>query len=161
MDVIRQRLGRWRRSHHRSLSQRLCGHPIRPCPPLHGSGAVAKDEERVGRNFYFRRAWIRDHLKAAPSMLQIMTVQGESMIQTLQDGRNLSTTLRQWPLEFRFGFFSWFWWVEPYGGRDLRRFWWPEAGGLNLLGGKSKTPAEGFDEEEPKPRLVPFRPRGW
>ena len=147
MAVIRQRPGRWRRSHHRSLSQRLCGHPIRPCPPLHGSGAVAKDEERVGRNFYFRRAWIRDYLKAAPSMLQIMTVQGESMIQTLQDGRNLSTTLRQWPLEFRFGFFSW--------------FWWPEAGGLNLLGGKSKTPAEGFDEEEPKPRLVPFRPRGW
>jgi hypothetical protein len=22
------------------------------------------------------------------------------------------------------GFFGWFWWVDPDGGRDLRRFWW-------------------------------------
>ena len=22
------------------------------------------------------------------------------------------------------GFFGWLWWVDPDGGRDLRRFWW-------------------------------------
>jgi phage repressor protein C with HTH and peptisase S24 domain len=51
-----------------------------------GGGAIVEDEERVGRDFHFRRAWIRDHLKASPSMLRVMAVQGDSMIPTLQDG---------------------------------------------------------------------------
>ena len=54
--------------------------------PSMGGGAIVEDEERIGRDFHFRRAWIRDQLKAAPSMLRVMTVQGDSMIPTLQDG---------------------------------------------------------------------------
>jgi transcriptional regulator with XRE-family HTH domain len=37
--------------------------------------------------------------------------------------RNVSTTLRQWPLKFRLGFFSCLWWVDPDRGWDLRLFW--------------------------------------
>ena len=54
--------------------------------PSMGGGAIVEDEERTGRDFHFRRAWIRDRLKAAPSLLRVMTVQGDSMIPTLQDG---------------------------------------------------------------------------
>jgi phage repressor protein C with HTH and peptisase S24 domain len=54
--------------------------------PSMGGGAIAEDEDRTGRNFHFRRAWIRDSLKAAPSLLRVMTVQGDSMTPTLNDG---------------------------------------------------------------------------
>jgi len=54
--------------------------------PSMGGGAIVEDEDRVGRDFHFRRAWIRERLKAAPSMLRVMTVQGDSMIPTLLDG---------------------------------------------------------------------------
>lgn len=54
--------------------------------PSMGGGAIIVDEDRTGRDFHFRRAWIRDRLKASPSLLRVMTVQGDSMIPTLQDG---------------------------------------------------------------------------
>lgn len=58
------------------------------------SAAVARGERggevrhlgAVGRDFHFRRAWSRDRLKAAPSLLREMTVRGASMIPTLVDG---------------------------------------------------------------------------
>jgi transcriptional regulator with XRE-family HTH domain len=51
-------------------------------PPV-GGGAIF---DGSGQNFHFRRAWIRDSLKAAPSMLRIMAVQGDSMMPTLNEG---------------------------------------------------------------------------
>ena len=54
--------------------------------PSMGGGAIVEDEDRIGRDFHFRRAWIRDRLKAAPSMMRVMDVQGDSMIPTLKDG---------------------------------------------------------------------------
>ena len=63
--------------------------------PSMGGGAIAEDEERIGRDFHFRRAWIRDRLKAAPSLLRVMTVQGDSMIPTLQNGDVVLVDLTQ------------------------------------------------------------------
>ena len=54
--------------------------------PSMGGGAIIEDEGRIGRDFHFRRAWIRDRLKAAPSMMRVMGVQGDSMTPTLKDG---------------------------------------------------------------------------
>lgn len=54
--------------------------------PSTGGGTVVEDDERLGRDFHFRRAWLRDRLKAAPSMLRVMTVAGDSMMPTLNDG---------------------------------------------------------------------------
>lgn len=54
--------------------------------PSMGGGAIVEEEDRVGRDFHFRRAWIRNRLKAAPSMMRVMDVQGDSMIPTLKDG---------------------------------------------------------------------------
>ena len=54
--------------------------------PSMGGGAIVENEERTGRDFHFRRAWIRDRLRAAPSMMRVMDVQGDSMIPTLKDG---------------------------------------------------------------------------
>lgn len=55
--------------------------------PSMGGGAVATvDEEKVVRPFHFQRAWIKNTLKAAPSQLRIMQVQGDSMEPTLRDG---------------------------------------------------------------------------
>src|SRR6056297_2999388 len=54
--------------------------------PSMGGGAIVADEERTGRDFHFRRAWIRDRLRAAPSMMRVMDVQGDSMTPTLIDG---------------------------------------------------------------------------
>ena len=63
--------------------------------PSMGGGAIAEDEDRVGRDFHFRRAWIRDRLKAAPSLLRVMTVQGDSMIPTLVDGDVILVDMNQ------------------------------------------------------------------
>ena len=63
--------------------------------PSMGGGAIVEEEERTGRDFHFRRAWIRDRLKAAPSMLRVMTVQGDSMIPTLEDGDVILVDLNQ------------------------------------------------------------------
>jgi phage repressor protein C with HTH and peptisase S24 domain len=54
--------------------------------PSMGGGAIVEAEDRPGRDFHFRRAWIRDRLKAAPSMLRVMAVQGDSMMPTLNEG---------------------------------------------------------------------------
>jgi phage repressor protein C with HTH and peptisase S24 domain len=54
--------------------------------PSMGGGAIVEEEDRIGRDFHFRRAWIRDRLKAAPSMMRVMGVQGDSMAPTLKDG---------------------------------------------------------------------------
>lgn len=54
--------------------------------PSMGGGAVIENEDQIGRDFHFRRAWIRDRLKAAPSMMRVMNVQGDSMDPTLKDG---------------------------------------------------------------------------
>ena len=63
--------------------------------PSMGGGAIVEDEDRTGRDFHFRRAWIRDRLKAAPSLLRVMTVQGDSMIPTLQDGDVILVDMNQ------------------------------------------------------------------
>ena len=54
--------------------------------PSMGGGAIVEDEHGVGRDFHFRRSWIRDRLKAAPSMMRVMGVEGDSMSPTLQGG---------------------------------------------------------------------------
>jgi phage repressor protein C with HTH and peptisase S24 domain len=54
--------------------------------PSMGGGAIVEDEHGVGRDFHFRRSWIRDRLKAAPSMMRVMGVEGDSMTPTLQGG---------------------------------------------------------------------------
>jgi phage repressor protein C with HTH and peptisase S24 domain len=63
--------------------------------PSMGGGAVVEDEDRPGRDFQFRRAWLRDRLKAAPSMLRVMDVQGDSMMPTLNDGDVVLVDLNQ------------------------------------------------------------------
>lgn len=63
--------------------------------PSMGGGAIAEDEDRTGRDFHFRRAWIRDSLKAAPSLLRVMTVQGDSMTPTLNDGDVILVDMNQ------------------------------------------------------------------
>lgn len=63
--------------------------------PSMGGGAIVEAEERPGRDFHFRRAWIRDRLKAAPSMLRVMAVQGDSMTPTLNDGDVILVDMNQ------------------------------------------------------------------
>jgi phage repressor protein C with HTH and peptisase S24 domain len=50
---------------------------------------------RVGHYFHFRRAWIRDRLRAAPSMLRVMAVQGDSMMPTLNEGDVILVDMNQ------------------------------------------------------------------
>jgi phage repressor protein C with HTH and peptisase S24 domain len=52
-------------------------------------------DDRPGRDFHFRRAWIRDRLKAAPSMLRVMSVQGDSMMPTLNEGDVILVDMNQ------------------------------------------------------------------
>lgn len=55
--------------------------------PSMGGGAVVEDTvENPGRAYHFRRSWIRDRLRARPSQLRIMHVEGDSMTPTLHDG---------------------------------------------------------------------------
>ena len=63
--------------------------------PSMGGGAIVEDEDRPGRDFHFRRAWIRDRLKAAPSMLRVMAVQGDSMMPTLNEGDVILVDMNQ------------------------------------------------------------------
>jgi phage repressor protein C with HTH and peptisase S24 domain len=52
-----------------------------------GGGSVALEEhEAPGRAYHFRRSWIKHDLRASPSQLRIMTVEGDSMVPTLFDG---------------------------------------------------------------------------
>jgi phage repressor protein C with HTH and peptisase S24 domain len=63
--------------------------------PSMGGGAVVEAEDRPGRDFHFRRAWIRDRLRAAPSMLRVMAVQGDSMMPTLNEGDVILVDMNQ------------------------------------------------------------------
>ncbi len=51
-----------------------------------GGAVVLEQEDPVGRAYHFRRSWIRHNLKASPSQLRIMHVEGDSMAPTLLDG---------------------------------------------------------------------------
>lgn len=50
------------------------------------SGAVVEEPVETGRDFHFRRAWIRDKLHASPSNLRVLHVEGDSMLPTLEGG---------------------------------------------------------------------------
>jgi phage repressor protein C with HTH and peptisase S24 domain len=63
--------------------------------PSMGGGTLIETEDTPGRDFHFRRAWIRDRLKAAPSMLRVMSVQGDSMMPTLVDGDTVLVDMNQ------------------------------------------------------------------
>lgn len=55
--------------------------------PSMGGGAVVLEENVTpGRAYHFRRSWIKHGLKASPSQLRIMTVEGDSMEPTLLEG---------------------------------------------------------------------------
>ena len=55
----------------------------------------ATTSDQVGRDFHFRRAWIRERQKASPSLLRVMTIQGDSMIPRLQDGNVVLVDMTQ------------------------------------------------------------------
>lgn len=55
-------------------------------PSMGGGSVVLEEHEAPERAYHFRRAWIRHSLKASPSQLRIMTVEGDSMEPTLHDG---------------------------------------------------------------------------
>jgi len=57
-----------------------------PRPSMGGGAVVDEFEETADRAYHFRRSWIRHSLKANPSQLRIMHVQGDSMAPTLLDG---------------------------------------------------------------------------
>lgn len=63
--------------------------------PSMGGGALVDVEPSRGRDYHFRRAWIRDRLKAAPSLLRVMAVEGDSMTPTLLDGDTVLVDLNQ------------------------------------------------------------------
>lgn len=55
----------------------------------------ATTSDQVGRDFHFRRAWIRERQKASPSLLPVMTIQGDSMIPRLHDGNVVLVDMTQ------------------------------------------------------------------
>ena len=57
-----------------------------PRPSMGGGAVVDEYEETADRAYHFRRSWIRHSLKATPSQLRIMHVEGDSMAPTLLDG---------------------------------------------------------------------------
>lgn len=57
-----------------------------PRPSMGGGAVVLEDRDTPGRVYHFRRAWIRNNLRASPSQLRIMQVSGDSMAPTLLDG---------------------------------------------------------------------------
>lgn len=57
-----------------------------PRPSMGGGAVVLEDRDTPGRAYHFRRAWIKGSLKASPSQLRIMHVEGDSMAPTLLDG---------------------------------------------------------------------------
>jgi phage repressor protein C with HTH and peptisase S24 domain len=54
--------------------------------PSMGGGVVVEDEPQYARPYHFQRSWIRHDLKAEPTNLRIMHVEGDSMMPTLHDG---------------------------------------------------------------------------
>ncbi|KAF0173129.1 MAG: hypothetical protein FD162_2007 [Rhodobacteraceae bacterium] len=63
--------------------------------PSMGGGALIDVEPSRGRDYHFRRAWIRDRLRASPSMLRVMAVDGDSMTPTLLSGDTVLVDLNQ------------------------------------------------------------------
>jgi phage repressor protein C with HTH and peptisase S24 domain len=63
--------------------------------PAMGDGPVLDDASKPGRNYHFRKSWIRDRLQAAPSTLRVLTVAGDSMSPTLEDGDTVLVDLTQ------------------------------------------------------------------
>ena len=63
--------------------------------PSMGGGAIVEDEGRPGRDYHFRRSWVRDKLRAAPSMLRVLQVEGDSMLPTLEDGDTVLVDMNQ------------------------------------------------------------------
>ena len=57
-----------------------------PRPAMGGGAVVTEDGDTPGRVYHFRRSWIRNSLKASPSQLRIMHVEGDSMAPTLLSG---------------------------------------------------------------------------
>jgi hypothetical protein len=57
-----------------------------PRPSMGGGAVVTEDHDTPGRAYHFRRSWIKGSLKASPSQLRIMHVEGDSMAPTLLDG---------------------------------------------------------------------------
>ena len=63
--------------------------------PSMGGGSILEEDTKPGRNFHFRRSWIKDRLKAAPSSLRIVHVEGDSMRPTLEDGDTVLVDMNQ------------------------------------------------------------------
>jgi phage repressor protein C with HTH and peptisase S24 domain len=59
-----------------------------------GGGAVVSSEE-CGDHYYFRRSWIRNRLMAAPNDLRLVSVRGDSMSPTLEDGDIILVDIRK------------------------------------------------------------------
>ena len=57
-----------------------------PRPSMGGGAVVTEDHDTPGSAYHFRRSWIKGSLKASPSQLRIMHVEGDSMAPTLLDG---------------------------------------------------------------------------
>lgn len=57
-----------------------------PRPSMGGGAVVSEDHDTLGRAYHFRRSWIKGSLKASPSQLRIMHVEGDSMAPTLLSG---------------------------------------------------------------------------
>ncbi len=55
-------------------------------PSMGGGSVVDEFQEDSGRAYHFRRSWIKESLKASPSQLRMMHVEGDSMEPTLRDG---------------------------------------------------------------------------
>lgn len=54
--------------------------------PSMGGGSILENDDKPGRNFHFRRSWIKNRLNASPSTLRVLQVEGDSMRPTLEDG---------------------------------------------------------------------------
>jgi phage repressor protein C with HTH and peptisase S24 domain len=57
-----------------------------PRPSMGGGAVLTEDGDTPGRAYHFRQSWIRHKLKASPSQLRIMHVEGDSMAPTLLGG---------------------------------------------------------------------------
>ena len=63
--------------------------PLRPVQLVRKAGHrddLIDDAGQLGRVYHFRQSWIRHKLKASPSQLRIMHVEGDSMAPTLLSG---------------------------------------------------------------------------
>ena len=55
-------------------------------PSMGGGAIVLEEQEAPGRAYHFQKFWIKNGLKASPSQLRIMKVEGDSMEPTLMNG---------------------------------------------------------------------------